>query len=80
MRVEQMLSQGLVEEAKALYPYRHLNALNTVGYKELFDYFDGKCNLIEAVDQIKLNTRHYAKRQMTWFRRDSEYQWVEMTM
>lgn len=76
-RVEMMLSQGLVEEARKLYPYRRRNALNTVGYKELFDYFDGKCNLNEAVEQIKLNTRHYAKRQMTWLRKDTEYQWIE---
>lgn len=76
-RVEKMLSQGLVDEAKELYPYRGLNALNTVGYKELFDYFDGKCSLTEAVEQIKLNTRHYAKRQMTWFRRDLSYQWMD---
>ena len=77
-RVEIMLSQGLLEEARGLYPYRRRNALNTVGYKELFDYFDGKCTLEEAVEQIKLNTRHYAKRQMTWLRKDKEYQWVEM--
>lgn len=76
-RVEVMLSRGLVDEARRLYPYRRRNALNTVGYKELFDYFDGKCNLMEAVEQIKLDTRHYAKRQMTWFRRDPEYQWIE---
>lgn len=76
-RVEKMLSQGLVDEARELYPYRGLNALNTVGYKELFDYFDGKCSLTEAVEQIKLNTRHYAKRQMTWFRRDLSYQWMD---
>ena len=76
-RVERMLAQGLVDEARSLYPFRHLNALNTVGYKELFDYFDGKYNLIEAVEQIKLNTRHYAKRQMTWLRKDHDYQWIE---
>ena len=76
LRVEQMLSEGLVDEARRLLPYRRRNALNTVGYKELFDYFDGKCNLMEAIEQIKLNTRHYAKRQMTWLRRDSEYQWI----
>ena len=75
-RVEIMLSQGLMDEARRLYPYRHLNALNTVGYKELFDYFDGKCTLEEAIEQIKLNTRHYAKRQMTWLRRDQEYIWI----
>ena len=77
LRVEIMLSKGLVDEARKLYPYRRRNALNTVGYKELFDYFDGKCNLNEAVEQIKLNTRHYAKRQMTWLRKDTEYQWIE---
>ena len=77
LRVEIMLSQGLVDEARRLYPYRHRNALNTVGYKELFDYFDGKCSLNEAVELIKLNTRHYAKRQMTWLRKDTEYQWIE---
>ncbi|MBO4328988.1 MAG: tRNA (adenosine(37)-N6)-dimethylallyltransferase MiaA [Bacteroidales bacterium] len=75
-RVERMLAQGLVDEARGLYPYRHLNALNTVGYKELFEYFDGKCNLGEAVEQIKLNTRHYAKRQMTWLRKDPSYRWT----
>lgn len=77
LRVEIMLSKGLVDEARKLYPYRRRNALNTVGYKELFDYFDGKISLNEAVEQIKLNTRHYAKRQMTWLRKDTEYQWVE---
>ena len=77
LRVEIMLSQGLVDEARKLYPYRRRNALNTVGYKELFDYFDGEISLNEAVEQIKLNTRHYAKRQMTWLRKDPEYQWIE---
>lgn len=77
LRVEIMLSQGLVDEARKLYPYRRRNALNTVGYKELFDYFDGKISLNEAVELIKLNTRHYAKRQMTWLRKDTEYQWIE---
>ncbi|MBQ3354728.1 MAG: tRNA (adenosine(37)-N6)-dimethylallyltransferase MiaA [Bacteroidales bacterium] len=77
LRVEIMLSQGLVDEARKLYPYRRRNALNTVGYKELFDYFNGKISLNEAVEQIKLNTRHYAKRQMTWLRKDTEYQWIE---
>ena len=80
LRVEQMLSQGLVEEARRLYPYRKYNALNTVGYKELFEYFDGKTNLMEAIEQIKLNTRHYAKRQMTWLRRDQEYNWINPSM
>lgn len=80
LRVEQMLAQGLVEEARRLYPYRRRNALNTVGYKELFEYFDGKCSLNEAVEQIKLNTRHYAKRQMTWLRKDQEYNWINPSM
>ncbi len=75
-RVDMMMKQGLLEEAKALYPKRHLNALNTVGYKELFVYFDGQCTLDEAVEQIKIHTRQYAKRQMTWLRKDTSYQWV----
>lgn len=75
-RVDLMMEQGLLEEAKSLYPNRHLNALNTVGYKELFAYFDGQCTLEEAVGQIKIHTRQYAKRQMTWLRRDNGYQWV----
>lgn len=79
-RVEVMLAQGLVDEARNLLPYRRRNALNTVGYKELFDYFDGKCNLMEAVELIKLNTRHYAKRQMTWLRKDQEYNWINPSM
>ena len=76
-RVEVMLSQGLIDEARELYPFRRFNALNTLGYKELFEYFDGKCTLEEAVKQIKLNTRHYAKRQMTWLRKDQEYIWIK---
>lgn len=75
-RVDMMMEQGLLEEAKALYPKRHLNALNTVGYKELFAYFDGGCSLKEAVEQIKIHTRQYAKRQMTWLRKDIGYQWI----
>ena len=75
-RVDMMMEQGLLEEAKALYPKRHLNALNTVGYKELFAYFDGQCTLEEAVEQIKIHTRQYAKRQMTWLRKDTSYQWI----
>ena len=76
-RVDLMMEQGLLEEAQALYPQRHLNALNTVGYKELFAYFDGQCTLKEAVEQIKVHTRQYAKRQMTWLRRDKEYLWIK---
>ena len=75
-RVDIMIEQGLLEEAKSLYPKRHLNALNTVGYKELFAYFDGDCSLKEAVEQIKIHTRQYAKRQMTWLRKDNSYQWI----
>ena len=75
-RVDMMMEQGLLNEAKALYPKRDLNALNTVGFKELFAYFDGSCSLKEAVEQIKIHTRQYAKRQMTWLRKDTSYQWV----
>jgi tRNA dimethylallyltransferase len=74
-RVDQMMEEGLLEEVKELLPYRHLNALNTVGYKELFDHIDGKYSLGQAVDKIKTNTRRFAKRQMTWFRRDQEINW-----
>ena len=75
-RVDMMMEQGLLEEAKALYPKRHLNALNTVGYNELFAYFDGDCTIEEAVVLIKIHTRQYAKRQMTWLRKDVGYQWI----
>ena len=74
-RVDLMMQQGLLEEVKSVYPKRHLNSLNTVGYKELFDYLDGKCTLEQAVEQIKINTRQYAKRQMTWLRKHGDYQW-----
>jgi tRNA dimethylallyltransferase len=75
-RVNVMVEQGLVNEAKQLLPYRHVNALNTVGYSELFDYFDGKTDLNRAIELIKQNTRHFAKRQMTWFNKDKEIIWV----
>jgi tRNA dimethylallyltransferase len=75
-RVDQMMADGLQEEARGLYPYRHLNALNTVGYKELFLCFDNRINLEEASEKIKTNTRHYAKRQLTWFRKDPEIRWL----
>jgi tRNA dimethylallyltransferase len=68
-RVDQMMENGLLKEAERLLPHKNLNALQTVGYKELFDYFEGKISLAQAVDLIKKNTRHYAKRQMTWFRK-----------
>lgn len=74
-RVEQMMEHGLFDEVRSLIPYQHLNALQTVGYKELFDYFKGLVSLEEAVGAIKKNTRQYAKRQMTWFRKDAEYTW-----
>ncbi len=76
-RVEQMMSDGLLEEAGKLLPFRHLNALNTVGYQELFDYFDGKCSLEEAVAKIQFNTHKYARKQLTWFRRDPDYHWFQ---
>ncbi|MGZ3776881.1 MAG: tRNA (adenosine(37)-N6)-dimethylallyltransferase MiaA, partial [Mucilaginibacter sp.] len=75
-RVHEMIKQGLVEEVKALLPYRHLNALNTVGYSELFDYFDGETDLETAIALIKQNTRRFAKRQMTWFRKDQQIRWL----
>lgn len=80
-RVDMMMEQGLLDEVKSVYSYRHLNTLNTVGYKELFDYLDGKCTLEQAVEQIKISTRQYAKRQMTWLRKNSDYQWftIEQT-
>jgi tRNA dimethylallyltransferase len=74
-RVDQMMADGLLEEAKALYPRRHLNALNTVGYKELFDYIDGRWPLEEAVERIKGNTRRYARKQLTWFKKDESIRW-----
>lgn len=76
-RVEHMMETGLLDEAKAVYPHRKLNSLNTVGYKELFTFLDGDCSLEEAVDLIKRNTRKYARKQLTWFRRDPEIQWFE---
>jgi tRNA dimethylallyltransferase len=76
-RVDHMMKTGLLEEAKELYAYRDLNALNTVGYKELFDYFDGKHDLDEATRLIKRNTRHYARKQLTWFRKDPDIIWFD---
>lgn len=70
LRVDKMMEAGLEAEARQLYPYRHLNALNTVGYKELFDYFDGTCTLEQAVEDIKTHTRRYAKKQLNWFKKD----------
>lgn len=75
-RVDKMIEAGLVEEVKSLLPYRNLNALQTVGYSEIFEHLDGKISLEEAVELIKKNTRHYAKRQMTWFKKDEEIEWI----
>ncbi len=76
-RVDQMIAAGLEEEVKTLEPYRSHNALQTVGYREMFEYLDGKCSLEAAITNIKTNTRQYAKRQMTWFKKDAEMQWME---
>ncbi len=76
-RVDIMMEQGLLEEAKALYPQKKLKNLQTVGYSELFDYMDGKYTLEEAVEKIKQHSRNYAKRQLTWFRKDKEYEWMD---
>lgn len=74
-RVDMMVAEGLVEEARSMLPKRELNALQTVGYREMFDYFDGIISQEEAIELIKRNSRRYAKRQMTWFRRDSDIAW-----
>jgi tRNA dimethylallyltransferase len=75
-RVDAMMEQGLLHEAESLYDQRQLNALNTVGYKEMFDYMDGRWSLDEAVERMKGNTRRYARKQLTWFKRDEEVRWV----
>ena len=75
-RVDKMMEQGLLDEARRLLPMRHFNALNTVGYKEMFAYFDGKWTLGEAVERMKGNTRRYARKQLTWFKRDPQMTWV----
>ena len=74
-RVENMMQEGLLAEVKELFPYRHLNALQTVGYTELFEHLEEHITLARAVDLIKQHTRNYAKRQLTWFRRDAEINW-----
>ena len=78
-RVDIMMDSGLPEEAKALYPYKEYNALQTVGYRELFSYFDGDYSLETAIEEIKKNTRRFAKRQMTWFRRNEAITWFNFT-
>ena len=75
-RVEQMIADGLEQEARAVYPKRHLTSLQTVGYREMFAYFDGEYDLDRAIELIQQNSRHYAKRQLTWFRRDKEIHWL----
>ncbi len=77
LRVDEMIRQGLIEEARRMYPLRELNALNTVGYKELFAYFDNQISKDEAIELLKRNTRRFAKRQMTWFLKDKEIHWFE---
>ncbi len=76
-RVDGMMKVGLLEEAEELLHFRHKQALQTVGYRELFEYFDGRISLKEAVEKIKINSRHYAKRQLTWFKKDSEIEWFD---
>ncbi len=78
-RVDQMIKDGLIEEANRLFPYKHLNSLQTVGYRELFSFFEGNLTLNEAIEEIKKNTRRYAKRQLTWLRKDTEVVWFNHT-
>ncbi|MBX2904945.1 MAG: tRNA (adenosine(37)-N6)-dimethylallyltransferase MiaA [Taibaiella sp.] len=75
-RVDQMMADGLEAEVRGLLPYRHLKNLNTVGYTELYDHFDGNSSLPATIEKIKQHTRNYAKRQLTWFRKDKEYNWL----
>ena len=74
-RVDEMMQEGLLEEAKSVYPFKHLNSLNTVGYKEIFNYFDGEWSLDFAIEKIKQNSRIYSRKQMTWFKRNPNIQW-----
>ncbi len=75
-RVDKMIEEGLVEEVKLLIPFQQLNALQTVGYRELFDFFENKNSLKAAIERIKISTRQYAKRQLTWFKKDTEIHWI----
>ncbi|MDR2407600.1 MAG: tRNA (adenosine(37)-N6)-dimethylallyltransferase MiaA, partial [Bacteroidales bacterium] len=77
LRTDKMMQNGLLDEAKALFPYRDLNALNTVGYKELFEYMDGKKSMDVCIEKIKTHTRRYAKRQQTWFGKNNDYTYFE---
>lgn len=79
LRVDEMMEQGLLKEAERVYPLRHLNSLNTVGYKELFKYLDGEWTLDFAIEKIKQNSRIYSRKQMTWFKRDKEIHWVNLS-
>ncbi len=74
-RVDIMIGEGLIEEVESLIPHQHLNALQTVGYKELFEHFEGKITKQQAIEKIKISTRQYAKRQMTWFKKDEDVKW-----
>ena len=74
-RVDEMMEKGLLEEAKTVYPFKHLNSLNTVGYKEIFNYLDGEWSLEFAIEKIKQNSRIYSRKQMTWFKRNPDIQW-----
>ncbi len=78
-RVDRMVADGLVEEVKGFFPMRHLNALNTVGYKELFAHFEGECALEFAIDKIKQHSRNYARKQLSWFRRDKGIHWINLS-
>lgn len=79
IRVDEMIENGLVEEARRFYPLKHLNSLNTVGYKELFNYFDGKWTLESAIDKIKQHSRNYARKQLSWFNRDKDIYWIDLS-
>ena len=74
-RVDMMVEGGLIDEAKSVYKFKHLNSLNTVGYKELFDFFDGNCTEEFAIEKIKQHSRIYSRKQMTWFKRDEDIKW-----
>ena len=78
-RVDQMVERGLVEEARSFYPYKHLNSLNTVGYKELFMHFDGECTLEFAIDKIKQHSRNYARKQLSWYNRSDDIHWIDLS-
>lgn len=78
-RVDEMIRDGLEEEARQLYPMKHLNSLNTVGYKEMFEYFDGNWTLEEAIDKIKQHSRNYARKQLSWFNRDKSIKWIDLS-